>query len=85
LRSKQFYLNGCFFQPYEQETSGERKQFRLLSEPPLKPEKEAAIIRYLINEGDPERRVAQMARVNIDKKGGGSRQQCGKEKAWSTA
>ena len=51
LRLKQFYLNGCFFRPYEQETSGERKQFRLLSEPPLKPEKEAAIIRYLINEG----------------------------------
>jgi hypothetical protein len=51
LQSKQFYLNGCFFQPYEQDTSGERKQFRLLSEPPLKPEKEAAIIRYLINEG----------------------------------
>jgi hypothetical protein len=48
---KEFYLNGCLFQPYEQETLDGRKQFRLLSVPRISPEREAAVIRYLINEG----------------------------------
>jgi hypothetical protein len=48
---KKFYLNGYFFQPVEQETSMGPKQFRLSSTPPLSPDHEAAVIRYLINEG----------------------------------
>jgi hypothetical protein len=48
---KEFYLNGCFFQPYEQETKDGQRQFRLLSMPQISPEREAAVIRYLINEG----------------------------------
>ncbi len=48
---EKFYLNGYFFQPVEQETSNGRKQFRLSSTPPLNPDHEAAVIRYLINEG----------------------------------
>ena len=50
-----FYLNGHFFQPYEQLISTEQKKFRLLSRPPMEPEREAAVIRYLINEGLSER------------------------------
>jgi hypothetical protein len=46
-----FYLNGHFFQPYEQETLNGLKQFRLLATPDMSPEREAALIRYLINEG----------------------------------
>jgi hypothetical protein len=48
---REFYLNGYVFHPVEQETSNGRKQFRLLSTPPVSPEREAAFIRYLINEG----------------------------------
>jgi hypothetical protein len=48
---EKFYLNGYLFQPVEQETSNGRKQFRLSSTPPLNPDHEAAVIRYLINEG----------------------------------
>jgi hypothetical protein len=59
---KQFYLNGYFFQPVEQETSNVRKQFRLSSTPPLGPDREAAVIRYLINEGLSERMWPQISR-----------------------
>ncbi len=48
---KAFYLNGYFFQPVEQETSNGQKQFRLSATPPLSPDHEAAVIRYLINQG----------------------------------
>jgi hypothetical protein len=48
---REFYLNGCWFQPYEQGTSIGRKQFRLSSTPQISPDREAAVIRYLINEG----------------------------------
>jgi len=47
----QFYLNGYFLQPYEQQTSTGVKQFRLSATPQMNPEREAALIRYLINEG----------------------------------
>ena len=57
-----FYLNGYFFQPYEQGTSSGRKRFRLLSTPPISPEREAAIIRYLINEGLSEKMWSQISR-----------------------
>jgi hypothetical protein len=56
-----FYLNGNFFQPYEQHTFGGRKQFRLLATPQLSPEREAAIIRYLINEGLTEKMWPRMS------------------------
>jgi hypothetical protein len=59
---KQFYLNGYFFQPVERETSNGRKQFRLSSTPPLGPDREAAVIRYLINEGLSERMWPQISR-----------------------
>jgi len=52
---KTFYLNGYFFRPVEQETSNGLKQFRLSSTLPLNPDHEAAVIRYLINEGLSER------------------------------
>jgi hypothetical protein len=47
----QFYLNGYFLQPYEQQTLTGAKQFRLSATPQMSPEREAAFIRYLINEG----------------------------------
>jgi 4-amino-4-deoxy-L-arabinose transferase-like glycosyltransferase len=59
---KEFHLNGYFFQPVEQETSTGRKQFRLSSTPPLGPDREAAVIRYLINEGLSERMWPQISR-----------------------
>jgi hypothetical protein len=48
---KAFRLNGHFFKPYEQEIPGAGKQFRLSSTKPLSEDVEAALIRYLINEG----------------------------------
>jgi len=59
---REFYLNGYFFQPVEQETSNGRKQFRLLSTPPVSSEREAAFIRYLINEGLSEEMWPQMSK-----------------------
>jgi hypothetical protein len=57
-----FYLNGCFFQAYEQGTSSGRKQFRLLATPQISPEREAAMIRYVINEGLSEKMWPQISR-----------------------
>ena len=59
---KEFYLNGNIFQPYEQETLSGRKQFRLSSTPQMSPDREAAVIRYLINEGLSEGMWPQMSR-----------------------
>ena len=56
----EFYLNGCFFRPYEQETLGGRKQFRLSSTTQMSPDREAAVIRYLINEGLSEKMWPQI-------------------------
>ena len=57
-----FYLNGRFFQPYEEAISTGHKKFRLLCSPPMEPEREAALIRYLINEGLSERMWPQISR-----------------------
>ena len=51
LHFEEFYLNGFLFRPYEEMTPNGRKQFRLSSTPELSAEREAAVIRYLINEG----------------------------------
>jgi len=58
----EFYLNGCLFRPYEQETLSGRKQFRLSSTPQMSPDREAAVIRYLINEGLSEKMWPQISR-----------------------
>lgn len=57
-----FYLNGRFFQPYKEAISIGHKKFRLLSRPPMEPEREAALIRYLINEGLSEQMWPQISR-----------------------
>jgi hypothetical protein len=59
---KDFYLNGYFFEPYEQASSSGRKQFRLSSTPAMSPEREAAFIRYLIAEGLSETLWPQISR-----------------------
>ena len=59
---REFYLNGCLFRPHEQETLSGRKQFRLSSTPQMSPDREAAIIRYLINEGLSEKMWPQISR-----------------------
>jgi len=46
-----FALNGHSFKAFECETDMGRRQFRLISSPPLNSEREAAYIRYLVNEG----------------------------------
>lgn len=48
---KGFYLNGRFFQPYEQKMPRGGRQFRLFSTSPISQDLEAALIRYLVNEG----------------------------------
>jgi hypothetical protein len=48
---REFHFNGYWLQPYEQTTSSDRKQFRLSSTPQISPDREAAVIRYLIHEG----------------------------------
>ena len=47
----EFELNGHFFKAYELETAQDGRQFRLFSSPRLTPEREAAFIRYIVNEG----------------------------------
>jgi hypothetical protein len=47
----EIYLNGYYLAAYECETSGGRKQFRLICSPPIKPAQEAAFIRYMVHEG----------------------------------
>jgi hypothetical protein len=51
LSLKGFRLNGRYFQPYEQEIPGGGRQFRLYSTMSISEDVEAALIRYLINEG----------------------------------
>jgi len=51
LSLKGFRLNGCYFQPYEQEIPGGGRQFRLYSTMSINEDVEAALIRYLISEG----------------------------------
>jgi hypothetical protein len=46
-----FDLNGYSFKAYERGTANGGRQFRLISFPPLTPEREAAFIRYIVNEG----------------------------------
>lgn len=46
-----FKLNGYSFEAYECETTKGGRQFRLISFPAVAPEREAAFIRYIVNEG----------------------------------
>ena len=46
-----FQLNGYLFEAYEREGDNGGKEFRLVSTPPLSPAREAAFIRYIIQEG----------------------------------
>jgi hypothetical protein len=47
----EFRLNSYFFEAYERDGENGSKQFRLLSWPKMDPAREAACIRYLVNEG----------------------------------
>jgi hypothetical protein len=58
----EFCLNGHVFEAYEQETVSGRAQFRLRSTSTMKPEREAAFIRYLVNEGLIENMWPEMSR-----------------------
>jgi hypothetical protein len=46
-----FRLNGYSFEAYEREGENGSKQFRLVSSAKVNPEREAACIRYMVNEG----------------------------------
>jgi hypothetical protein len=46
-----FKLNGYSLKAYERETDKGDRQFRLIACPPVTIEREAAFIRYLVNEG----------------------------------
>jgi hypothetical protein len=46
-----FRLNGCSFEAYEREGANGSKHFRLVSSAKIIPEREAACIRYMVNEG----------------------------------
>ena len=46
-----FNLNGYTFKAYERETVDGSRQFRLSAFPSITCEQEAALIRYLVNEG----------------------------------
>jgi len=46
-----FQLNGYLFEAYEREGDNGGKEFRLFSTPPVSPAREAAFIRYIIQEG----------------------------------
>jgi hypothetical protein len=47
----EFRLNGYFLEADERVVENGGKQFRLVSSPQMEPEREAACIRYLVNEG----------------------------------
>jgi len=57
----EFRLNGYFLEAYEREGENGSKQFRLVSSPKMEPEREAACIRYLVNEGLIEELWPQMS------------------------
>ena len=46
-----FELNDHYFEAYERQGDNGRKEFRLVSSPPVSPEQEAAFVRYIIHEG----------------------------------
>ena len=46
-----FQLNGYLFEAYEREGNNGGKEFRLVSMPSVSPAREAAFIRYIIQEG----------------------------------
>ncbi|HYY29084.1 MAG TPA: hypothetical protein VE860_14115 [Chthoniobacterales bacterium] len=45
------HLNGYLLKAYECETDRDGTRFRLVSTPAVTPQKEAALIRYIVNEG----------------------------------
>jgi hypothetical protein len=49
-------LNGHYLEAYEEEDDQRGKRFRLRSFPPIGPESEAGLIRYLVREGFIEKR-----------------------------
>lgn len=58
-------LNGLCFEAYEKGSDDGSKRFRLQSFPPVSPEREAALIRYLIHEGFIEKRWPRLSgRIN---------------------
>ena len=46
-----FKLNNYLFEAYERAANDGRREFRLVSHPPVSFEKEAAFVRYMVNEG----------------------------------
>ena len=55
------WLNGRYLVAYEKQVRGGRKQFRLTGSVPLRPEREAALIRYLVVEGFVDRLWPQLS------------------------
>ena len=55
------WLNGRYLVAYEKKVRGGRKQFRLTGSVPLRPEREAALIRYLVVEGFVDRLWPQLS------------------------
>jgi hypothetical protein len=57
-----FQLNGYLFEAYEREGDNGRKEFRLVSSPSVSPGREAAFVRYLLEEGLIENLWPQMSK-----------------------
>jgi len=57
-----FQLNGYLFEAYEREGNNAGKEFRLVASPAVSPAREAAFIRYIIQEGLIENLWPQMSK-----------------------
>jgi hypothetical protein len=57
-----FELNNYSFEAYERSANAGRREFRLVSYPWLNPSKEAAVVRYMVNEGLIENLWPQMSK-----------------------
>ena len=57
-----FQLNGYLFEAYERQGNNGGKEFRLVSSPSVSPAREAAFIRYIIQEGLIENLWPQMSK-----------------------
>ena len=57
-----FKLNNCSFVAYERAANDGRTEFRLVASPLIDPAKEAAVVRYMVNEGLIENLWPQMSK-----------------------
>jgi hypothetical protein len=60
------WLHDRVIEAYERTASDGRREFRLMSDPSISPAKEAACVRYMVNEGLIENMWPQMSKQIVE-------------------